>query len=122
MVKPGTVTPILRIFDETKTREFYLDFLGFSIDFEHRFEDGLPLYMGVSLSGCHLHLSEHHGDVCPGAHVRILNENVDQFCSDLAGKAYKYARPGEAEETPWGTKEVTLSDPFGNKLTFYQQI
>jgi hypothetical protein len=29
--------PILRIFDETKAREFYLDFLGFSVEFEHRF-------------------------------------------------------------------------------------
>jgi hypothetical protein len=29
--------PILRMMDEAKTREFYLDFLGFSIDFSHRF-------------------------------------------------------------------------------------
>jgi hypothetical protein len=40
--------PILRIFDEAKAREFYLDWLGFSIDFEHRFEPGTPLYMGIS--------------------------------------------------------------------------
>lgn len=30
--------PILRMFDEAKAREFYLDFLGFSVEFEHRFE------------------------------------------------------------------------------------
>jgi len=36
---------IRRIFDEAKAREFYLDFLGFTLDWEHRFEDGLPLYM-----------------------------------------------------------------------------
>jgi len=35
--------PILRIFDETKAREFYVDFLGFKVDWEHRFELETPL-------------------------------------------------------------------------------
>ena len=41
--------PILRILDEAKAREFYIDWLGFQIDFEHRFAPGMPLYMGISL-------------------------------------------------------------------------
>ena len=40
--------PILRIFDVAKAKEFYLDYLGFRADWEHRFEPGLPLYMQVS--------------------------------------------------------------------------
>ena len=35
-------TPILRIFDEAKAREFYLDFLGFRLDWQHRFDDHAP--------------------------------------------------------------------------------
>jgi hypothetical protein len=31
-VSLGRTTPILRIFDEAKAREFYVDFLGFDID------------------------------------------------------------------------------------------
>ncbi len=56
----GKTTPILRIFDEAKAREFYLDFLGFSLDWEHRFEADFPLYMQVSRGECVLHLTEHH--------------------------------------------------------------
>ena len=37
--------PILRMFDEAKAREFYLEFLGFNVEFEHRFEPGTPLYL-----------------------------------------------------------------------------
>ena len=37
-MKFATAIPVLRIFDETKAREFYIDFLGFSLDWEHRFE------------------------------------------------------------------------------------
>ncbi|MFP3560523.1 glyoxalase superfamily protein, partial [Paraburkholderia sp. SIMBA_049] len=36
--------PIIRIFSEDKAREFYVDFLGFSVDWEHRFGDNFPLY------------------------------------------------------------------------------
>jgi len=39
--------PILRIFSVEKAREFYLDFLGFTWDWEHRFDDSAPLYARV---------------------------------------------------------------------------
>src|SRR6266850_539584 len=52
----GRTTPILRIFDEAKAKEFYVEFLGFKVDWEHRFEPGLPLYMQVSKDECVLHL------------------------------------------------------------------
>lgn len=116
----GTPTPILRIFDEAKAREFYLDFLDFTVEFEHRFGDDFPLYMEISHSGCRLHLSEHHGDASPGARIRIPADDVDALAERLAGKSYRYARPGAGEKTPWGSIELTVTDPFGNRLTFFQ--
>ncbi|HWW69941.1 MAG TPA: glyoxalase superfamily protein [Duganella sp.] len=113
----GTITPILRIFDEDKAREFYVDYLGFSIDWEHRFEPGMPLYLQVSKDGCALHLSEHHGDCSPGAAVRIVTTAIDALHAGLADKQYKYARPG-IETVPWGGREMSIKDPFGNRLTF----
>ena len=43
----GPPTPILRSFDEARAKAFYIDFLGFDLLFEHRFEEGLPLFMAV---------------------------------------------------------------------------
>ena len=113
----GPVTPILRMFDEAKAREFYVDFLGFQVDWEHRFEPGMPLYLQVSREGCILHLSEHHGDCCPGAALRIGVDDVDTYHAELAVKVYGYARP-QVEEAPWGAREMTVKDPFGNRLVF----
>jgi uncharacterized glyoxalase superfamily protein PhnB len=73
--------------------------------------------MGVSKGDCRLHLSEHHGDGSPGSHLRIQTSDVTGFHKELTAKQYKYGRPG-IEETPWGTREVTVHDPFGNRLTF----
>ena len=61
--------PILRIFSVEKARDFYLDFLGFTWDWEHRFEAGFPLYAQVHRDDLVLHLSEHHGDATPGSAV-----------------------------------------------------
>ena len=117
----GKITPILRIFDEAKAKEFYIDFLGFKVNFEHRFADDLPLYMGISKGDCEIHLSEHHGDCSPGSAIRIETENVDAYHQELLAKQYKYARPG-IENQPWGSREMSISDPFGNRLTFSQTI
>jgi len=117
----GSTTPILRIFDEMKAREFYVDFLGFTVDWEHRLEDGLPLYMQISKDGCVLHLSEHHGDCCPGAAMRIETDELEAFQEELAAKRYKNARPG-IETMPWGSRDMSVSDPFGNRLTFTNAV
>jgi catechol 2,3-dioxygenase-like lactoylglutathione lyase family enzyme len=113
----GTSTPILRIFDEAKAREFYVDFLGFKVDWEHRFDANFPLYLQVSRDGCILHLTEHHGDCCPGAALRVQTTGLDAFQAELAAKPYRYARP-DIEQMPWGTRDMSIKDPFGNRLTF----
>lgn len=116
-----TVTPILRIFDEAKAREFYVGFLGFQVDWEHRFEPALPLYLQVSRDGCILHLSEHHGDCCPGAAMRIAVDDIDAYHAELNEKQYGYARP-DIGDTPWGSRDMSVKDPFGNRLTFTSAI
>ncbi len=113
--------PILRIFDEGKAREFYVAFLGFNVDWEHRFEPGLPLYMQISRDRCVLHLSEHHGDCTPGSAMRIETDALDAFHAELSSSQYKYARP-DIEKMPWGTRDMSVKDPFGNRLTFTTTI
>ena len=117
----GSTVPLLRIFDEAKAREFYVDFLGFEVDWEHRFEPALPLYLQVSRDGCVLHLTEHHGDACPGAAVRIDTTDIESLHRELIGKHYGYARP-HLEDAPWGAREMSVKDPFGNRLTFTMDL
>jgi predicted enzyme related to lactoylglutathione lyase len=108
--------PILRIFSVEKARDFYLDFLGFTWDWEHRFEAGLPLYAQVHRDGLVLHLSEHHGDATPGSAVFVRMQGVDAFHAEVSAKQYAYMRPC-VEEMPWG-RVMAVIDPFGNRLSF----
>lgn len=116
-VELRTAIPILRIFSVDKAREFYLGFLGFTLDWEHRFGENFPLYAQVSRAGLALHLSEHHGDACPGAAVMIMMQGIDAFHREITATDYRYAKPG-LEEEAWGARTIKVTDPFGNRLTF----
>ena len=111
--------PILRIFDVVKTKEFYCNFLGFTVDWEYRHSEELPLYMQISREQMTLHLSEHHGDSVPGLRLFIPLENIEDLADELEKKSYKYANPAVVR-VPWGL-EMEITDPFGNRLTFCRQ-
>ncbi len=113
-------TAILRIFDEAKAREFYIDFLEFTVDWEHRFEPETPIYMQISKDGVAFHLSEHHGDSTPGSAVRVHVVGLQEYQEKLAAKQYKYYRPG-IQKMPWGTRDMSVQDPFGNKVIFWEE-
>ena len=108
------VVPILRIFDLDKARQFYVDYLGFTVDWEHRSSGSAPLYLQVSRGPLVLHLSEHHGDGTPGSAVYVEARDVRALHAELRARAYPYLNPGI------GIDEIgtcmTLLDPFGNTL------
>lgn len=112
--------PIIRIFDEAKAKEFYLSFLGMRLDWEHRFEDGFPIYMQVSKGNLVFHLSEHSGDCTPGSKVFVNVTELDELFKEITSKPYKYNKP-EVEMAPWGSRAFTVIDPFSNKVLFNEQ-
>ncbi len=115
----SNVTPILRVLDESKAKAFYVDCLGFRIDWEHRAEG--PLYMQVSLGDVLLHLSEHSGDAVAGAAVKLHTDDIEEYVKQLVARdlppAVAEQYPGVVEQ-PWGSLDMLLIDPFGNRLIF----
>ncbi|MGF9692642.1 glyoxalase superfamily protein [Rhizobium sp. 0TCS1.26] len=112
--------PIVRIFDVAKAHEFYLGFLGFSIDWEHRFGSDFPLYTQVSRAGLQLHLSEHAGDATPGGTTVVYMKGIRALHAELTARNYRYMRPGLEEVD--GRLEVTVTDPFNNRIRFMEVI
>lgn len=112
-----TNIPVLRMFEVAKAKEFYVDWLGFTLLWEHVFEPDTPVYMSVKRDEIEIHLSEHVGDATPGSKVFIVCNEIEKFYAELQSRPYKYYRPG-LEDTFYGTKCINLIDPFGNKLSF----
>lgn len=110
--------PIIRIFDVAKAHEFYLGFLGFTVDWEHRYGENFPLYTQISRAGLRLHLSEHAGDATPGGNMVVYMHGAEAFQRELTGKHYRYMKPGL--ERVEDRLEVTVIDPFGNRIRFME--
>jgi hypothetical protein len=110
--------PIVRIFDVAKAGEFYLEFLGFTVDWEHRYGDNFPLYMQISRSGLRLHLSEHAGDATPGGNMCVYMTGIHDLHKELQAQDYRYMKPGLQDE---GDRiELQVIDPFNNRIRFME--
>ena len=108
--------PLLRIFSEEQAKAFYVDFLGFVVEWEHRFEDDLPLYAQVRRGDLVIHLTGHHGDATPDSTLFVPVKDIEALQAELNAKRYKHARPGITQQG-WG-KVMEIADPFGNRLRF----
>jgi len=120
-LRVGQTIPLLRIFDVAKAREFYLDFLGFRVDWEHRFDPTAPVYMQVSRDACVLHLTGHHGDGTPGSTVFVRVTGPRALPRGDQRQGDRYMRPG-IETAPWGARLMEVVDPFGNRLRFNEDL
>jgi len=110
--------PVLRSLDEAKCRAFYCGFLGFAVDFEHRFAPHLPLYLGLVRGPVKLHLSEHRGDAVTGSALFVWMAGVEDYRRELASRG-GFTVP-EIADQPWG-REIGIVDPFGNRLRFCER-
>jgi catechol 2,3-dioxygenase-like lactoylglutathione lyase family enzyme len=114
----GRAVPILRITSVEDAYDFYLGVLGMTIDWEHRFEPGLPVYVQVSRSGMVLHLSEHAGDGAPGGAVWIAVEDVRALRDELLERLDTDGSVSEIDRDAPGGPTFEAVDPFDNRLRF----
>ena len=108
--------PILRVEDVETAKQFYGEFLGFDLDWEHYFEAGAPVYMQMSRDGLVLQLSQ-NVRFREGTIIFVETTGLDQLRAELSGKEGPWELP-EVSVTHWKTKQLELSDPFGNMLRF----
>jgi hypothetical protein len=114
--------PVLRMLDEAKARAFYLDYLGYEVDWEHRFSPqipGSPLYMQISHGDSVLHLNGHTDKDAPTSEVRISVKRLEAYCEFFRAKAAGSEKPEVVDPRYTGRKtDMNIYDPFGNLLVF----
>jgi uncharacterized glyoxalase superfamily protein PhnB len=111
-----TVIPQLRITSAVRSLEFYVGGLGFTVDWKHQFEPGFPLFMQLTRAGQTIFLTEHAGDCQVGGAVYFVVPDVDRCFAEFSRSGVSPDEP--PENTPWGTREMVLTDPDGNRLRF----
>jgi catechol 2,3-dioxygenase-like lactoylglutathione lyase family enzyme len=99
------VIPILRVEDAAAAVAWY-GRLGFTKQWEHRFEPGLPAFVEVARGQLRLFLSEHTGDARPDTLVYMRVSDVEAIAAEFGA---------HVEDAPWA-REIELRDLDGNRL------
>ena len=104
--------PILPVEDLAVAKQFYVDKLGFDVDFQAS-EDGKTGLLGVRRGTIQITLdcpmSGHGREAC----VSLRVDNADQYYEEWRAKTSVKRAP---HNESWGARTFDLSDPFGNTI------
>ena len=114
------VTPVLRMYDVDRTKAFYGDYLGCTVDWEDGTPDG-PMYLQLSRGAFVLHLSSHHGDGTPGGVVLVEVTGIRELHAELHSKGYRFMNPGIDDGPAPGMRCVDVIDPASNSIRFFER-
>lgn len=97
---------------------FYVDWLGFRIDWEDKSADG-HYYLQISRSAIVLHLTTHPEESCTGSKALAAITGLLAFHHQLLRKETSFPTP-VLKKTTWSSRvmQVEVHDPFGNCLVF----
>jgi uncharacterized glyoxalase superfamily protein PhnB len=118
------VIPILDVRNVEAALRFYVDRLGFQVDF--RYEDDPNNYAGVRRGGVCLHMQWQHEEEFRKGKAGALRIRIDVDDPDALFEEYRakgvLGEGAGVRETSWGTREFGLRDPDGNGLIFYHDL
>jgi len=118
------LVPILDVRDLDRALRYYVERLGFQIEF--RYEEDPNNYAGVIRDSVRLHMQwQHENEFKKGTagrlRVRISVSDPDVLFEEYSSKGV--LDPGtQIRDTAWGTREFGFRDLEGNGLIFYRDL
>ena len=115
-----TVISQLRIIRAADSLPFYVQGLGFTVDWQHQFEPGFPFFLQLTREGQTIFLTEHAGDGEVGGVVYFIVPDVDECFRLFSAGEIKPTEP--PQDTPWSSREMLVTDLDGNRLRFVTHL
>ncbi|MEG0383568.1 glyoxalase superfamily protein [Solibacillus cecembensis] len=110
-----TVIPAFRITDYSRSKAFYIEGMGFKIDWEHRFEPHFPVFVQITKDDMTIYLTEHTGDCQIGGLIHFFVPNVDNWYNELkSNKNICITEP--PNNSLEGLRMMNIVDPDGNQI------
>jgi catechol 2,3-dioxygenase-like lactoylglutathione lyase family enzyme len=104
------VHPVLRAYDVPASLAFFVDYLGFILDWQDGETPG-PVYLQLSRGPLRLHVSTHHGDETPGTVLVIEVTGVKEWIEELHRKRYLFSIPDSRKVLARTWNRVQISCP-----------
>lgn len=110
--------PLVHVASSQEAMDFYRDRLGFAVRSTYRLDASRddPAYHVMVRDEAILHVSSFSGDGVAGGVVNFVVTDIEQLHDDLVRRGVDVGA-GVMDQT-WGTREVYVRDPSGNKIRF----
>lgn len=114
--------PLLRVFDYEQARAFYIDWLGFTLDYAFTPDEG-RFYLEISRGDIALQLIQHPDDGSRGSWVLIRDFKGLVPYRDTFRVDAPFPRPAlkQVPREP-NTLSMTVMDPFYNRIEFRETM
>jgi uncharacterized glyoxalase superfamily protein PhnB len=110
-MKIAQAATVFQVTDIKAVIQWYVDVLGFKLQFEH------GPYAGLERDGCFIHLSGGPDQKNVGkGYVYLVCDEVDEFHHTIAGRGASIA--WGPRDQPYGMRDMMVNDPAGNTLYF----
>ena len=120
----GPAIPILDVRHIEEAISFYVDRLGFDVDF--RYEKDPENYAGVRRDDVRLHMHRQEQDHFENGTAGRLRFRIPVDDPDALHTEFKAMGVFDGEvdvhDTEWGTREFEFRDPDGNGLVFFKIV
>ena len=120
----GPAIPILDVRHIEEAISFYVDRLGFDVDF--RYEKHPENYAGVRRDDVRLHMRRQEQDHFENGAAGRLRFRIPVDDPDALHTEFKamgvFDGKVDVRDTEWGTREFEFRDPDGNSLVFFKII
>ena len=114
------INPKIPMRDKARTRDFYLNKLGFQ-EFGNADYEG---YLMIQKDNIQIHFFEFK-ELDPKENygqVYVRTDDIDKLYQSMLDKKLTIHPAGHLQIKPWGQKEFSMLDPDHNLLTFGQAV
>lgn len=113
------VHPKLPMSDRSRTRDFYINLLGFEV-----FGGDYPGYLMIRKDKIQIHFFEFKGlnPLENYGQIYLRTNHIETLYSSYLNKNVPIHPNGKLQLKPWGQKEFSLLDPDNNLLTFGESV
>ncbi len=114
--------PIVHVRDSVIAEDFYCKRLGFTVLSSWRPSETKenPCYMTVARDEAQLHVTSFEDGQIGTSNIYVFVDSVDALHAELVAKAVPIPHP-PIDQT-WGTREISVRDPDGNRIVFGERI
>ncbi|MFK7772089.1 MAG: VOC family protein [Saprospiraceae bacterium] len=116
------LSPVLASSNVPRDIEWYESKLGFKNVYDSSaYSEGKIDYVVLGRGGLFFHLQFQFPDDMTSTDLKFQVQNIAPLFEELA--AHGLIPPGKiTRKTSWNTSEVSLFDPSGNRITFFEDV